>query len=116
MAPRTRLTRVAAAIDDETIVAASAAAGDNAYAYGRLRWLSGANSGLDSDILASEGARLTLREAPPAAAAAGDLIEIAEGCDRRFATCIGRFGNAENFRGEPHLPGNDLLTRYKGGS
>ncbi|MEO0871962.1 MAG: phage BR0599 family protein, partial [Pseudomonadota bacterium] len=23
-----------------------------------------------------------------------------------------RFGNAHNFRGEPFLPGNDLLARY----
>jgi uncharacterized phage protein (TIGR02218 family) len=116
MAPRTRLTRVAAVIDEETIEAAAAAAGENLYAYGRLRWITGANSGLDSAILASAGTRLSLREAPPAPAAAGDLVELAEGCDRRFATCTGRFGNAANFRGEPHLPGNDLLTRYKGAS
>ncbi|HEY6917055.1 MAG TPA: phage BR0599 family protein, partial [Allosphingosinicella sp.] len=44
----------------------------------------------------------------------GDLVEIAEGCDRSFATCRTRFGNAVNFRGEPHLPGMDLLTRYPG--
>ena len=31
-----------------------------------------------------------------------------------FATCRDRFANAQNFRGEPHLPGNDLLTRYPG--
>jgi uncharacterized phage protein (TIGR02218 family) len=117
MAPRTRLARIAAVIDDETVeVAAAAAAEDGAYAYGRLRWISGANSGLEGAVLASEGARLTLREAPPAPAAPGDLVEIAQGCDRRFATCAGRFANAENFRGEPHLPGNDLLTRYKGAS
>jgi len=30
-------------------------------------------------------------------------------------TCSARFGNAVNFRGEPYLPGNDLLTRYPGG-
>jgi uncharacterized protein len=32
--------------------------------------------------------------------------------DQRFSTCVSRFANALNFRGEPHLPGNDLLTRY----
>jgi hypothetical protein len=31
-----------------------------------------------------------------------------------LATCGGRFGNALNFRGEPYLPGIDLLTRYPG--
>ncbi len=84
------------------------------FAYGRLRWLGGANSGLESAIMSSAGAVLTLRDPPAFAPVAGDLVEIVEGCDRRLATCIGRFANAENFRGEPHLPGIDLLTRYPG--
>ena len=41
-------------------------------------------------------------------------VELGEGCDKRLATCSQRFDNAANFRGEPHLPGNDLLTRYPG--
>ena len=35
-----------------------------------------------------------------------------EGCDHTLATCASRFANAVNFRGEPFLPGNDLLVRY----
>ncbi|HLL58748.1 MAG TPA: phage BR0599 family protein, partial [Allosphingosinicella sp.] len=46
--------------------------------------------------------------------AIGDLVEISEGCDKSFATCTARFANGANFRGEPHLPGMDLLTRYPG--
>ncbi len=30
-------------------------------------------------------------------------------CDQRLATCIERFSNVENFRGFPHLPGNDFI-------
>ncbi|MFN3313088.1 MAG: DUF2163 domain-containing protein [Hyphomonas sp.] len=30
-------------------------------------------------------------------------------CDHRFATCRDVFGNAENFRGFPHLPGPDFV-------
>jgi hypothetical protein len=44
----------------------------------------------------------------------GDLIIISEGCDKAFTTCRLRFSNSENFRGEPYLPGMDLLTRYPG--
>lgn len=33
------------------------------------------------------------------------------GCDRTFGTCAGRFNNAINFQGEPHLRGNDLLVQ-----
>ena len=52
-----------------------------------------------------------LRRAP---VEVGCRIELREGCDKRFETCVSRFANAINFRGEPHLPGNDLLTRYPG--
>lgn len=113
MAARVRITRIAALVDVDVIEVAEAAAG-NAYGYGRLRWIGGANSGTESAILRSDGVTLTLREPPPFAPATGDLVEISEGCDRMLATCTGRFGNAANFRGEPHLPGIDLLTRYPG--
>jgi uncharacterized phage protein (TIGR02218 family) len=114
MAGRVLVTRITAIVSETEIDVAEASAEPNAYGYGRLRWIRGANSGLDSALLASDGLRLTLREEPPFAPVVGDLVEIREGCDRRFATCTGRFANAENFRGEPHLPGMDLLTRYPG--
>jgi len=85
---------------------------DGNFAYGALRWLTGQNSGLESRIVANAGAVVTLRDVPAFAVAAGTRVELVGGCDKRFATCIGRFANAVNFRGEPHLPGNDLLTRY----
>ncbi len=113
MALRTRLTRVAAVPGEDRIEVASAAGGD-AYGYGRLRWMSGANSGLSSAVLRSDEAVIVLREAPAFAPAMGDLVEISEGCDKRLESCCARFANAANFRGEPHLPGTDLLTRYPG--
>ena len=113
MAPRTLTTRIAA-VTGEATVDVAATAGGNAHGYGRLRWIGGANSGLETAILRSDGAQLTLREPPPFAPAAGDLVELREGCDKRLSTCAGRFANAANFRGEPHLPGIDLLTRYPG--
>jgi uncharacterized phage protein (TIGR02218 family) len=112
MAGRTLITAVT--FVEGPIVALTEAAPANGHAYGRLRWITGANSGLDSEIARSVGPRLTLREPPRFAASAGDLVEVREGCDKSFATCSGRFGNAANFRGEPHLPGMDLLTRYPG--
>ena len=44
--------------------------------------------------------------------AEGDALTLTAGCDRRFATCRTRFANAENFRGFPHIPGNDYVLRY----
>jgi uncharacterized phage protein (TIGR02218 family) len=112
MASRSRATRVTA-VEAETLVTVAEVSGGS-HGFGRLRWIGGANSGLESMILSSDGLQLTLREPPPFPAAEGDLVEISEGCDKSFATCSGRFANAENFRGEPHLPGMDLLTRYPG--
>src|SRR3546814_9622121 len=80
-----------------------------------LRWLGGANGGCESAIAMSAGATLTLTAPPPFAADAGTMIELIEGCDKSFATCRQRFDNVPNFRGEPFLPGIDLLTRYPGG-
>ncbi|WP_299328680.1 DUF2163 domain-containing protein [Parasphingopyxis sp.] len=114
LAQHQRMSSVVALIDDRTITIADSEPAANSYAYGRLRWIDGGNSGLISAILSSDGDRLTLREAPPFAVQPGAHIELTQGCDRLFATCRDRFANAENFRGEPHLPGNDLLTRYPG--
>lgn len=113
MAGRVRTTRIVR-IDSEREFAVADHAPSGAYAYGRLRWLSGRNCGLESAVAASNGAVLTLREAPHFPAELDALVEIAEGCDKSLATCSGRFANVANFRGEPHLPGTDLLTRYPG--
>lgn len=113
MAGRTRMARVTGVPAEERIAVAGLPA-DNDYGRGRVRWIDGANSGLVSEIAWSDGDAIVLREAPPFVAGPGDLVEIAQGCDKRLETCIGRFGNAANFRGEPHLPGLDILTRYPG--
>ena len=83
-------------------------------AYGEVRWLSGANCGLSLKIAGNAGADIYLHHAPFHGAKVGDMIELIEGCDKLMSTCATRFGNGVNFRGEPYLPGNDLLTRYPG--
>lgn len=88
---------------------------DGRFVGGTMRVLSGALTGLRARIGNVGVARVDLAEALRRELAAGDRIELEEGCDKRFATCADRFANAANFRGEPHLPGNDLLTRYPGG-
>ena len=44
--------------------------------------------------------------------AAGDRIRLESGCDRRAETCQGKFNNFHNFRGFPHIPGEDWLLSY----
>lgn len=113
MAARRVVVRVSEVEGDVVTVEGGGLTG-GAYAFGRLRWLTGANAGLAQMVLASDAESVTLADAPAFAVAAGTLAELTQGCDKRLETCSARFGNALNFRGEPHLPGNDLLTRYPG--
>ncbi len=110
MAGRVQIAVVATVSD--ALVTLTAPVSDGVYASGRLRWLDGGNAGLCVEIIANSGASITLEAPPHFAAVAGARVELTQGCDRRFSTCVTRFANAVNFRGEPHLPGNDLLTRY----
>jgi uncharacterized phage protein (TIGR02218 family) len=41
--------------------------------------------------------------------APGDAFSLTPGCDKSFATCQAKFGNGVNFRGFPHIPGNDFV-------
>lgn len=114
MAGRRRFARVVAC-DDRMLTLDQVEPVVNGYAGGSLRWFGGENTGLSAAIAASAGATVTLRTTPPFAVMPGTLVDITEGCDKTLATCAGRFANAVNFRGEPFLPGIDLLTRYPGG-
>ena len=40
---------------------------------------------------------------------AGDTFRIVAGCDKQFTTCRTKFANVPNFRGFPHVPGNDFM-------
>ncbi|WP_174275093.1 DUF2163 domain-containing protein [Sphingomonas bacterium] len=114
MAPRTRFARIVAVGDATTVTVDATEPEAGAYGYGRIDWIEGANSGMASLIAGSDGATIMLREPAPFAVEIGGLVRLREGCDRALATCRDRFANAINFRGEPYLPGNDLLTRYPG--
>lgn len=107
---------VASSGGSEIVLADALPGAAGAFAFGRLRWLDGANSGLWSNILESAATTVELAAPPPFPVTEGARVELAEGCDKTIATCSVRFANAINFRGEPYLPGNDILTRYPGAS
>jgi uncharacterized phage protein (TIGR02218 family) len=79
---------------------------------GRLRFMAGPQTGIRFDIVDFDGDWLVLDRPLVKGTAIGTRTELTEGCDHTIATCSARFGNAVNFRGEPFLPGNDLLSRY----
>lgn len=104
--------REVSAIDyDANRVSFGAIAADN-FLDGQVRFLEGPQTGIIFGIIAADTDGLTLDRQLVEGIAVGTRARLREGCDHTLSTCATRFGNAINFRGEPFLPGNDLLTRY----
>jgi len=86
------------------------------FALGRLTWTSGPNAGRVAEVASHDvvaGARrLTLLEAPVRPIEVGDDFDVVAGCNKRLETCRDRFANVLNFRGFPHIPGQDTVVRY----
>ncbi len=85
------------------------------FALGELTWSDGAFTGRKARIAAhrKDSARvlLTLEEGADGIEA-GNAFTIVAGCDKRFETCRTKFANRLNFRGFPHMPGNDAAYAY----
>lgn len=105
---------VLAVEDDKMFVDLPAIVPVNGFANGSVRWLEGLHCGLTFDIWQSDATGILVPAMADAAAGVGSRVYLVEGCDKQLSTCAERFANALNFRGEPYLPGNDLLTRYPG--
>ena len=89
---------------------------DRWFARGLLTFKSGANQGRAIEIrshrLQGSVAVIELWQEPSQVVTMGDEVEVAAGCDKQLATCREKFANAVNFRGFPHMPGNDFVTSY----
>ena len=86
------------------------------FSRGRLTWSTGANAGLVVGVFAhrvdATAVRLELSEQAVRPVVAGDTFVIRAGCDKQAATCLTKFANLVNFRGFPHMPGNDVVFSY----
>jgi uncharacterized phage protein (TIGR02218 family) len=86
------------------------------YRYGTVKFTSGLNAGIPprpikAHSLVSGAAVITLRMAFPFTVAPGDTAVLEAGCDKIWTTCGAKFGNANNFHGEPFVPGNDKTMK-----
>lgn len=86
------------------------------FERGQLIVLSGQAKGLSSVIKADQtkaGMRsIGLWFQPGAVIAVGDQVQLIAGCDRTKTACQSKFDNFLNFRGFPHIPGEDWLASY----
>jgi len=89
---------------------------DGWFTGGRLTWMSGASAGRMAPVrlhrIDAGMHRLTLQGGHEALPAPGDTFKLFAGCDKAFGTCKAKFANPSNFRGFPHLPGNDDAYGY----
>lgn len=87
------------------------------FTNGVLTWTSGANApekvAVRSDRIGADGKRsLVLWQEPKSATRVGDRFRVSAGCDKTLTACRDRFSNLLNFRGFPHIPGEDWVTSY----
>ncbi|MES1201782.1 MAG: DUF2163 domain-containing protein [Pseudomonadota bacterium] len=93
------------------------------FTRGRIVWGGGGESEVRVHRAEADGAVIETLEAPGLAVTVGAGFTIHSGCDKAHATCRDKFANLVNFRGFPHMPGNDAVqagpsntARLDGGS
>ncbi len=89
--------------------------------FGALVWETRLNAGHTSQVKNTTVPNFELLLQTPFAIQPGDVFRVSAGCDKTRAACRDKFripgsrdfslGNAVNFRGEPDLPGRDVIFR-----
>lgn len=102
---------------DDRILVVSGLSGfaDNWFRFGKLAWTSGANAGRIAEVKGhTKGSTvtLTLWQRAPSPVEPGDGFTVTAGCDKTLTACRAKFDNIANFRGFPHMPGNDRAFAY----
>ncbi len=83
------------------------------FDYGVLTWTSGDNKDAKCEVKTSQAdGTISLYLPPTWQPVTGDTFTVTAGCDRNFSTCINKWANWVNFRGEPYIPGTDYLSGY----
>lgn len=108
---------VASILDRQTfIVSGVNSYSDGWFDRGLLSWSEGLNAGrsieVDAQYAALNGQQVRIWLPMSDDVVVGDAFSIVAGCDKLFPTCQGKFNNVVNFRGFPHIPGNDVAFRF----
>jgi uncharacterized phage protein (TIGR02218 family) len=96
-----------------TFTATGTAEANDFFSAGNILWSTGANAGINTDVLSytASGNTFTLTIPATGAIQVGDTFEALAGCDKTYTTCNNRFNNIVNFRGFPFVPGTDRLIQ-----
>lgn len=82
------------------------------FANGRIIWASGEASLIKADRMVGAVRVVELWEEVRLPVTSGEVARVIAGCDMRAGTCGSKFGNFLNYRGFPHMPGEDWVTAY----
>jgi uncharacterized phage protein (TIGR02218 family) len=87
------------------------------FSRGLISWTSGLNNTRKSEVKTHRNTStgqiiIELWTVPPVPLVISDGFNIKAGCNKSLSICVSKFANAINFRGFPHIPGNDTLTKY----
>ena len=100
--------------DDLVLRVSAPGYADRWFEQGRLLVETGVAKGLSAaikhDHRSGSKREITLWAALRAGLAEGDEVTLQAGCDKRAETCRVKFANFANFRGFPHVPGEDWLV------
>ena len=109
----TATATISAARESGFDVTGVSAFADDWFSRGTLRFLSVPNIGRQIDIKRHRSGstiRIDLWMSPKFTVAVGEQVSLVAGCDKQLETCRSKFSNAVNFRGFPHMPGNDFVA------
>ena len=99
-------------LTDNRVFADSSRVEDNGYFnYGKITFTSGNNDGLSMEVKAYADGEIELVLPMSYAILIGDTYSLEVGCDKIISTCVAKFNNAVNFRGEPFVPGMDEILK-----
>ena len=111
LGPRTDTYAVTQMIAADTVRILTARA-TGFFTFGKATFTTGANAGAVNEVLLHDGQTIRLFVPMPRPIVVGDQIVLVAGCDKTPETCNAKFANILNFRGEPHIPGNDKVFSY----
>lgn len=107
-------TTVTEVTNNQTFKASALTQAAGWFVGGEVEWTSGNNSGVKMEIKEFDSTQVVLALPMPNSIQVSDGFKIVAGCDKTSETCINKFSNIINFRGEPDVPGMDKLLTTAG--
>lgn len=109
---------IASVTDQQTfaLTVTESRAVDDWFNHGVVHWETGNNAGLGMEIKdwTQSSGNVVLFLPMNRTIVVGDKVRIFPGCARYLSLCRDKFDNVRQYRGFPHIPGQDFMNTYPG--